>query len=190
MYIFPCGFTGCRMDIFQHRAFSDVDVARIIAPDAFVCRTICTYHPGCLFFTFYTNAWKNDSQRSVGMCHICYCLGIILILYFEFFLSFVHFPQDTWTHRMNLWGSYQRGRWLGRGIVWEFGVDMYTVLCLKWITNKDPLYSTGNSAQRYMAAWMGREFGEEAYMYMYGWVLLLSTWTYHNIANWLYSNIK
>ncbi|KAF4026120.1 hypothetical protein G4228_018325 [Cervus hanglu yarkandensis] len=54
---------GCRMDIFQHRAFSDVDVARIISPDAFVCRTICTYHPGCLFFTFYTNAWKNDSQR-------------------------------------------------------------------------------------------------------------------------------
>ena len=47
-------------------------------------------------------------------------------------------------------------------------MDMYTVLCLKWITNKDPLYSTGNSAQRYMAAWMGREFGEEAYMYMYG----------------------
>ncbi|KAI4550472.1 hypothetical protein MJT46_018637 [Ovis ammon polii x Ovis aries] len=54
---------GCRVDIFQHRAFSDVDVARVIAPDAFVCRTICTYHPSCLFFTFYTNAWKTDSQR-------------------------------------------------------------------------------------------------------------------------------
>ncbi|XP_042097234.1 plasma kallikrein isoform X2 [Ovis aries] len=56
---------GCRVDIFQHRAFSDVDVARVIAPDAFVCRTICTYHPSCLFFTFYTNAWKTDSQRNV-----------------------------------------------------------------------------------------------------------------------------
>ncbi|KAI4529679.1 hypothetical protein MG293_020357 [Ovis ammon polii] len=54
---------GCRVDIFQHRAFSDVDVARVIAPDVFVCRTICTYHPSCLFFTFYTNAWKTDSQR-------------------------------------------------------------------------------------------------------------------------------
>ncbi|XP_068827737.1 plasma kallikrein isoform X2 [Capricornis sumatraensis] len=56
---------GCRVDIFQHRAFSDADVARIIAPDVFVCRTICTYHPSCLFFTFYTNAWKIDSQRNV-----------------------------------------------------------------------------------------------------------------------------
>ena len=26
----------------------------------------------------------------------------------------------------------------------EFGIDMYTLLYLKWITNKDLLYSTGN----------------------------------------------
>ena len=26
------------------------------------------------------------------------------------------------------------------GIVREFGMDMYTLLCLKWITNKDLLY--------------------------------------------------
>ena len=36
-------------------------------------------------------------------------------------------------------------------------MDMYTLLYLKWITNKDLLYSTGNSAQ--WAAWMGRDFG-------------------------------
>ena len=35
---------------------------------------------------------------------------------------------------------------------------------------------------------MGGEFGE--YMYMYGWIPLLSTWNYHNIVNWLYSNKK
>ena len=51
------------------------------------------------------------------------------------------------------------------GIVREFGMDMYTLLCLKWVTTKDLLYSTGNSAQCYMAAWMGGEFGS---MYMYG----------------------
>ena len=33
---------------------------------------------------------------------------------------------------------------------------MYTVLYLKWITNKDLLYTTRNSAQCYVAAWMGR----------------------------------
>ena len=37
------------------------------------------------------------------------------------------------------------------GIVMEFGVDMYTLLYLKWVINKDRLYSTGNSAQCYMA---------------------------------------
>ena len=34
-------------------------------------------------------------------------------------------------------------------------------LYLKWITNKNLLYSTGNSAQCYVAAWMGGGFGEE-----------------------------
>ena len=41
------------------------------------------------------------------------------------------------------------GYW-GEGIVREFGIDMYTVLYLKWIANKDLLYSTGNSAQYYL----------------------------------------
>ena len=40
-------------------------------------------------------------------------------------------------------------------------MDMYTLLCLEWVTNKDLLHSTGNSAQRYVAAWMEREFGGE-----------------------------
>ena len=31
-------------------------------------------------------------------------------------------------------------------IVREFGEDMYTLLCLKWVTYKDLLYSTWNSA--------------------------------------------
>ena len=35
---------------------------------------------------------------------------------------------------------------------------MYTLLHFKWITNKDLLYTMGNSAQCHMAAWMGREF--------------------------------
>ena len=38
---------------------------------------------------------------------------------------------------------------------------MYRLLYLKWITNKNLLYSTGNSAQCYVAAWMGGEFGGE-----------------------------
>ena len=43
----------------------------------------------------------------------------------------------------------------------EFGVDMYTPLYLKWISNKDLLYSTSHSAQCYVAAWIEGEFGGE-----------------------------
>ena len=50
-----------------------------------------------------------------------------------------------------------------------------TLLYLKWITNKDLLYSTGISAQCYVAAWMGGEFGEE-WIHVYVW---LSPFTVH-----------
>ena len=46
----------------------------------------------------------------------------------------------------------------------------------KMITNKDLQYSIWNSAQCYVAVWMGRDLaGENAYMYMYGWIPLLFT---------------
>ena len=95
---------------------------------------------------------------------------------------------------------------------------MNTLLYLKWVTNKVLLYSSGNSTQCYTAAQMRGEFGgewihvyvwlnsfavhftwqlrwegslgENGYMYMYGWIPLLSTWNSHNTANQLYSNIK
>jgi len=40
-------------------------------------------------------------------------------------------------------------------------IDILGISELKWITNKDLLYSTGNSVQCYVAAWMGGEFGRE-----------------------------
>ena len=39
----------------------------------------------------------------------------------------------------------------GEGKVKECGMDMYTLLYLTWITNKDLLYSAGNPAQCYVA---------------------------------------
>ena len=38
-------------------------------------------------------------------------------------------------------------------------IDMYTPLYLKWITDKDLLYSTGNTA--HVTAWIEGEFGGE-----------------------------
>ena len=55
------------------------------------------------------------------------------------------------------------------GIVGEFGMDMYTLLHLKWITNQDLLCRTGNSAQCYLEDWMGGEFGGE-WIHVYVWL--------------------
>ena len=41
------------------------------------------------------------------------------------------------------------------------GIILYTLLHLKWITNKHLLNSTGSSAQSYVAAWMTGESGGE-----------------------------
>ena len=43
----------------------------------------------------------------------------------------------------------------------------YTLLYLKWITNKDLLYSTGSFAQCYVAAWVGGEFGGRTHVYTF-----------------------
>ena len=82
---------------------------------------------------------------------------------------------------------------------------MNTLLYLKWITNKGLLYSTWNSAQYYVAAWIGGEFGGKwiyipleitwteghgGLLYMYGWVPSLFTWNNHNTVNQLHSNTK
>ena len=77
---------------------------------------------------------------------------------------------------MNLWlpGGWGVGR-MEEGIFRELGMDMYTLLHLKWITNKDLLHSTGNSAQYYVATRMGGISGENGYMYMYGQVPSLFT---------------
>ena len=53
-------------------------------------------------------------------------------------------------------------------IVKEFGMDRCTLLYLKWIANKDLLYSTGNSTQYYVADWMGEEFrGEQLHVHVW-----------------------
>ena len=52
------------------------------------------------------------------------------------------------------------GCW-GKEIVQDFGKVMYTLLYLKWIANKDLLYSTWNSAQCYVPGWMRVGFGGE-----------------------------
>ena len=49
------------------------------------------------------------------------------------------------------------GRMRGEGIVREFGMVVYTLLCFTWITQKVLLYSTWDSAPCYVGSLDGRE---------------------------------
>jgi len=65
------------------------------------------------------------------------------------------FTKEKEIHRLRKWTYGCQGE----RIVREFGKVMYTLPYSKWITNKDLVYSTWNSAQCYMPAWMGWGFG-------------------------------
>ena len=53
---------------------------------------------------------------------------------------------------------------------WDIGIDIYTVLCIKQITNENQLYSTGNSTRCSVVTSMGWESKKE-HMYVYVWLI-------------------
>ena len=38
----------------------------------------------------------------------------------------------------------KRGKGGGGGMNWKIGIDVYTLICIKWITNKNLLYKKTN----------------------------------------------
>ena len=73
--------------------------------------------------------------------------------------------KETRRLREQTYGCWRE--YCGEVIVKELGMDMYTLLYLKRITHKDLLYTTGNSAQCYMVAWMGEKPGEGLFVYVW-----------------------
>ena len=59
--------------------------------------------------------------------------------------------------------GYQGGT--GGGINWEIGIDIYTLVYIKSITNKNLLYSTGNSTQYSVMTYMEKNLKMSGYMY-------------------------
>ena len=49
--------------------------------------------------------------------------------------------EQTYGHQV---GKAAVGGGDGGGMNWEFGVDMYTLMCIKWMTDKDLLYKKIN----------------------------------------------
>ena len=75
------------------------------------------------------------------------------------------FTKQKQSHRSkktNLWLPQQ-------GINWEIEINIYTLLSINQIANKDLLYSTGNSTQLSLMAYMGKESKQKksGYKYMY-----------------------
>ena len=87
---------------------------------------------------------KSDSKRQISY-DIAYLRNLKQMMQVNLFTK-----QNRFTDLENKLMA-TRGEGSGDGIVREFGIDMYTLLYLKWITNEDLLlYSTGNSAQYYV----------------------------------------
>ena len=56
-----------------------------------------------------------------------------------------NWDTDVANKRMDTkWGKRWRG-WGGGGMNWEIGIDMYTLMCIKWMTNKNLLYKKINN---------------------------------------------
>ena len=50
-------------------------------------------------------------------------------------------PYNLPHERKHGWGKWQGG---GGVMNWEIGIDMYTLICIKWMTNKNLLYKKIN----------------------------------------------
>ena len=68
--------------------------------------------------------------------------------------------KDVEKKRMDTKGGKRRGvAMVGRGsggMNWEIGIDLYTLMCIKLMTNKNLLYSTGNSSQYFVMTYVGK----------------------------------
>ena len=71
------------------------------------------------------------------------------------------FTKQKQSHRCRKYTYGYQGGKSGGGINWEIGTDIYTLLYIKQITNKDQLYSTGNSTQYFIITYMEKECVKE-----------------------------
>ena len=90
------------------------------------------------------------------------------------------FTKQKETHRLREQTYGFLGEGWGERIVREFGMDMYTLPYLKWITTGTYYIAQGTLLNViWQPGWKG-SLGENEYMYMYGWVTSLFTWNCHN----------
>lgn len=68
--------------------------------------------------------------------------------------------------------------------------SLSTLPYIKETNSKDPLQSTGNSAQHSLITSTGQNLKMSRFMYVHIWVTFLSAWNQHSTVDQVYSNIK
>ena len=66
------------------------------------------------------------------------------------------FTEQKQTHSVENKLMVTKGEMGGGGINWEFGINRYKILYIKYITNKDLLNSTGNYIQYLVINYNGK----------------------------------
>ena len=98
--------------------------------------------------------------------HLSFSPSLQLFLKLIYWNKF-HIPYNSPTENMGTRG----GR--SNGMNWDIGIDIYTLLCMKQITNENLLYSTENSTNvLWWYNWRGNP-KKKGYMYTNRWFTLL-----------------
>ena len=101
----------------------------------------------------HTEWSKSDKERQASY-GIVYC-GIYKIWYKRTYLQNRNRNIDVENKFMVIRGKG------GGGMIWGFGIDIYTLVYMKEITNKDLLYSTENATQYSVMVNMGGNFNKK-----------------------------
>ena len=83
------------------------------------------------------------------------------------------FTKQKETYRLREGDYGYRGKRGRAGIIRKFGMGMYTLLYLKWVINKDLLYSTGTLLSIMQQPKGGKNLKKNRYRYMYNGINLL-----------------
>ena len=101
---------------------------------------------------YHTKGSKSDRERQISydLTHMQNMKKMIQINLFA---------KQTLTHRHREWTSGYHGGRVERGwIDWEFGIDLYILLYIKQVNNKDLLYNIGNYTQYLVITYNGKEY--------------------------------
>ena len=79
---------------------------------------------------------QKEKNRYHILTHICGTCNMVQINWFARQKLSYRCREQTYGHQ---WGQVAEGEG-GCVMKWAIGIDMYTVMCIKWMTNKNLLY--------------------------------------------------